>query len=122
MHGAILAYCHGQQLELERHVNGLESDWVVFYYDLRTSYTGVQLMDCCYSKRDWILTTSHWLLLCFGELAAGSSHRFEGAGGTHEPKLVFRFQHETVTTTSIQGEDDASGYWLAYYHANRSSM
>lgn len=91
---------HRQQLELERHVNELESDWIVFYYDLRTSYTGVQLMDCYYSKRDWILTTRHWLLLCFGELpacclqAAGSSHRFEGAGGTNRTKLVFRFQHE----------------------------
>jgi hypothetical protein len=118
---------HRQQLELERHVNELESDWIVFYYDLRTSYTGVQLMGCCYSKRDWILTTRHWLLLCFGELAAGC--RLQAAatdsrarGGTHEPKLVFRFQHETVTTTSIQGEEVAGGYWLAYYHANRSSM
>jgi hypothetical protein len=37
----MVPYCHGQQLELERHVNELESDWVVFYYDLRTSCTGV---------------------------------------------------------------------------------
>jgi hypothetical protein len=46
-----------------------------------------------------------------------------GRGG-HEPnETVFRFQHEAVTTTtSIQGEEDASGYWLPYCHANRSSM
>lgn len=117
---------HRQQLELERHVNELESDWIVFYYDLRTSYTGVQLMGCCYSKRDWILTTRHWLLLasesCLPACRLQQLPIRGRAGGTNRTKLVFRFQHEAVTTTSIQGEEDASGYWLAYCHANRSSM
>jgi hypothetical protein len=88
---------------------------------------GVQLMDCCYSKRDWILTTRQWLLLASESCLPACRLQqppIRGRGG-HEPNeacfpIPARGCDDDIHT--IQGEDDASGYWLAYYHANRSSM